>query len=187
MREKRHEAHDTVQALDHIIATLESVVASNALWEKLTLPGPRSADSSGKANAGTPGPAHAGSLESDAADGLAQHAEEALGPGGENSVPPRSAGPGGNPLPQEAGPVREARPTRRVQILVALATSPARWWSAEELCAAIGVDNHRQLRGILSEMVRGGQLIKHKEPGRKHVFYRLAPEPAPQEETVMSG
>lgn len=187
MREKRHEAHDTVQALDHIITTLESVVASNALWEKLTLPGPRSADSSGKANAGAPGPAHAGPLESDGADGLAQDAEESLGPGGEkDSVPPRSAGPGNNP-PQETGPAREARPTRRVQILEALATSPARWWSAEELCAAIGVDNHRKLRGILSEMVRGGQLIKHKEPGRKHVFYRLAPEPAFQEETAMTG
>lgn len=179
MQEKRRAANDAVQALDHIIATLESVVSSDALWEKVTVPGPRAANSP-QADSGPPDPADSGPAESDGGEHLAHDAEEALGPEGDGGCVPPRPGPADEPT-------QEGRPTRRMQILTALTTSPAKWWSAEELCAAIGVDNHRKLRGILSEMVRGGQLMKHKEPGRKHVFYRLAPASATHEGQGMSG
>ncbi|MFD6335274.1 hypothetical protein ACFWGI_37630 [Streptomyces niveus] len=56
-------------------------------------------------------------------------------------------------------------PTLRVQVLALLELDPQRWWPAQGLSEAIGVPQHRQLRGILSVMVPGGDL---RVPGQKH-------------------
>ncbi|MFD6341733.1 hypothetical protein [Streptomyces sp. NPDC060131] len=176
MRDKRDEARDNVRSLDHIIATLEGIVTSNALWAKLTVPGPRPAPSAEHAAdehaERTPGTHPAGEAEN-----LASQAEDRLGGRPAGSSP---TAPGG-------GHGRRGGPTRRVQILALLSNDPSRWWPAQELSEAIGVANHRQLRGILSEMVRGGDLERLKESAGIPASYRPAPTPAPQEETAMSG
>ncbi|MEV7866144.1 hypothetical protein AB0P17_08590 [Streptomyces sp. NPDC088124] len=168
--------NETGRALDHMITTLEGVVAGNALWEKVTLPGPRpSADHPSGEHAG---PAPGGPARDEEAEDLASRAEDRLGD------QPRGGSPN---APGGRGQGRWSGPTRRVQILTLLSGAPSRWWPAQELSEAIGVANHRQLRGVLSEMVRGGELERRKESAGVPASYRSAPTSAPQEETVMSG
>ncbi|MEU0278789.1 hypothetical protein [Streptomyces sp. NPDC006195] len=175
MREKKNEVNETGRALDHIISTLEGIISSSGLWEKVTVPGPRADDASGhtaddRTEQQPPDPP-----VGDEAEDLASHAEDRLGDTPQDTPPPRG----------RYG--RWGYPTRRVQILSLLAKDPQRWWPAQELSEAIGVSHHRQLRGILSEMVLGGDLERRKEFARVPASYRPAPKPAPQEETPMSG
>ncbi|MEV8403668.1 hypothetical protein [Streptomyces niveus] len=178
MREKKNEVDETGQALDHIISTLEGIIASNGLWEKVTVPGPRTDAPAGH----TAGDHTKREPEDPPADGeaedLAAHAEDRLGD------PPQ---PPAGDAPRSGRYGRWGYPTRRVQILSLLAKDPQRWWPAQELSEAIGVPHHRQLRGILSEMVLGGDLERRKEFARVPASYRPAPNPAPQKETPMSG
>ncbi|MFE4533636.1 hypothetical protein ACFRKB_01025 [Streptomyces scopuliridis] len=175
MREKMDEANETVSALAHIIATLEGIVASNALWEKVAVPEPRAA---GEQESGARASAAPGETSTGEAEDLASHAEDSLGAR-------QQAGQAAAPQPGKHG--RREHPPWRVQILTALAADPSRWWPAQELSEAVGVTHHRRLRGILSEMVREGYLERHKESAGTPASYRPAPQPAPQEETVMSG
>ncbi|MFF2923336.1 hypothetical protein ACFVTP_13185 [Streptomyces celluloflavus] len=177
MREKRNEVHDTGRALDHIIATLEGIVTSNALWEKVTVPGPRPGSSAEHENGDHAEQAPGGPTD-DAAEDLASHAEDRLGDWPEDVFPK---------APGKRGYGRWGHPPRRLQILKVLSKDPTRWWPAQELSEAIGVDHHRQLRGLLSEMVRGGDLMRHKESAGIPASYRPAPTPAQQEEKAMSG
>lgn len=162
-----------MRALDHIITTLEGIVTSNALWEKVTVPGPRAADQADDAPA-EEAPAGAGQAED-----LASSAEDAFGTVQEETLQAqrkRRQGRGGGP-------------TRRVQILTLLRSDPSRWWPAQELSTTIGEGHHRRLRGVLSEMVHDGEIIKRKESTGSPASYQLAPasSSAPQEEKVMSG
>lgn len=189
MRDKKNELHETGRALDHIISTLEGIIASNGLWEKVTIPGPRPEGSAGHTADEQPKAEPEDPPADDAAEDLASHAEDRLGdpPQSTPSAPPRAPS-GAGPKPAGGGRYdRWGYPTRRVQILSLLAKDPQHWWPAQELSEAIGVPHHRQLRGILSEMVLGGDLERRKEFARVPASYRPAPKPASQEETPMSG
>lgn len=174
MREKKNELNETGRALDHIISTLEGIIASNGLWEKVTVPGPRTDDPAGHSSGDHPKPEPEDPPVDGEAEDLASHAEDRLGDPPQDTPPPGRYG-------------RWGYPTRRVQILALLEKDPQRWWPAQELSEAIGVPHHRQLRGILSEMVLGSDLERRKEFARVPASYRLAPKPAPQKETPMSG
>ncbi|MEU9749166.1 hypothetical protein [Streptomyces niveus] len=189
MREKKNEVDETGQALDHIISTLEGIIASSGLWEKVTVPGPRTDGPAGHA-AGDHTQQRPEGPPADDAENLASHAQDRLGDPPQNTppTPPRApSGAGSGPAGSGGRYGRWGYPTRRVQILALLEKDPQRWWPAQELSEAIGVPHHRQLRGILSEMVLGGDLQRRKEFARVPASYRPAPTPAPQEETAMSG
>lgn len=173
MRERRNDAQDTVRAFDHIIATLEGIVTSDELWGRVTVPGPRPAAARGAGGGG-------GRSPGGSAGGEAEHLASRAGQRLDSASP--AAGQG-------RGHGRWGQVPRRVQILDLLAQDPSRWWPAQELSEAIGVSHHRQLRGVLSEMTRGGDLQRKKESAGLPASYRPAPAapPASQEENVMSG
>ncbi|PYC88419.1 hypothetical protein C7C46_00665 [Streptomyces tateyamensis] len=70
------------------------------------------------------------------------------------------------------------QPTKRERVIALMLDAPNRWWSALDLCAKLGVPGQRRIRGALNTMIRNGELVRQKEPGKKHVYYRLAPQSA---------
>ncbi|MET8682353.1 hypothetical protein ABZW18_33520 [Streptomyces sp. NPDC004647] len=158
--------------LAEMIGTLERIVGSNPLWQKVSV-----------LDNGLDSPRPACEDVGPSAEDLAEHADEAFGAFGDQEplIPPQ------RPEPTQIDPATASQAPRRVRIIALMSNAPQRWWSALDLCAELGVDGHRKLRGILSDMVRAGQLIKHKESGRKNVYYRLAPEFAQQQEATVSG
>ncbi|NEA59274.1 hypothetical protein G3I60_35220 [Streptomyces sp. SID13666] len=174
-----------------MITTLEGIVGSDELWHTVTIPdqatsgpdptepppaGPHPADGpAAESTADTEG-------ESGGAEDLADQAEEMFsGFDDAGFVPPQRAEPADQPPPATR------RPPRRDRILAVVTPTPLKWFSSQDLAAAIDAGSYRNLRGVLSEMVRGGVLLKSKKAGQRNVYYRLAPVVAGAEETVVGG
>ncbi|MDF2258929.1 hypothetical protein [Streptantibioticus ferralitis] len=183
LRQEKEQAEEKARVLGEMLSTLDLIVGSDEQWQNVNLMGPAS----------SPTQTAASPLFSDAAAGPQDVAAGAQGLANRADMAFDAFSDAGAGIPpQRPAPAKEtsdkATPkTRREWIIALMLAAPQRWWSALDLCVEIGVDGHRKLRGILSDMVRQGQLIKHKEPGRKHVFYRLAPEFARQQEAPVSG
>ncbi|MDF2258907.1 hypothetical protein [Streptantibioticus ferralitis] len=183
LRQEKEQAEEKARVLGEMLSTLDLIVGSDEQWQNVNLIGPASSPAQ---TAASPLFSDAGAGRQDVAagaQGLANRADVAFGACSDAGagIPPQRPEPAKESL-DKATPV-----TRRARIIALMVAAPQRWWSAIDLCAEIGVDSHRKLRGILSDMVRSGQLIKHKEPGRKNVYYRLAPEFAQQQEAPVSG
>ncbi|WP_457032122.1 hypothetical protein [Kitasatospora sp. P5_F3] len=195
LERERKAAEERVRTLGAMIDTVREVVDSEPLWRTITLPGPLSAPTSPmSAAAEAPEPAAAGGTAygpertpgdgvlplpgvetagaphgDDRAERLAAQADHALG---------AMAGTGLGGFSPEGEDTVAGQPTKRERVIALMLDAPNRWWSALDLCAKLGIPGQRRIRPALNTMIRNGELVRRKEPGKKHVYYRLAPQSA---------
>ncbi|MBC3843320.1 hypothetical protein GXW82_33195 [Streptacidiphilus sp. 4-A2] len=185
LEQERQQIDERARTLDTMIDTVRGVVDSEPLWQMVAIPGPREAPAtqmpatdgapfshrnrtqSAAADRSVTVPPPAGPCSAsdgaDRAEQLAMQADQALG------TDPDAA-------PQDAADASED-PTKRERIIALMLDAPNRWWSALDLCEQLGVSGQRRMRGPLNTMIRHGELVRRKQPGKKHVFYRLARRP----------
>ncbi|MFF2375037.1 hypothetical protein ACFVUW_11705 [Streptomyces xiamenensis] len=176
LRERKNQVDDESRALGAAIGLVEQIVGSDGLWQQISVPRPRA-----RGGDCFVGEEAAGDEPAPDAATHPTHPGAKKGPMGAEDL----ASLIGETLPSPDTATAATRTTKRERVLEVMRREPERWWSAADLCEAVGVPDQRRLRIALNSMIDRGELAKHNKPGRKAVFYRLAP-PA-TEESVMNG